>query len=87
VPYFSEKRSELLAALDAAGREPTGFDLVAQVGTGATPETRAAALDAAKASIGAGATHVILGMPAPLGPAGLDEVVRDCLLPLREATA
>jgi hypothetical protein len=52
-----------------------------------TPETRAAALDAAKASIGAGATHVILGMPAPLGPAGLDEVVRDCLLPLREATA
>lgn len=87
VPYFSEKRGELLAALEAEGRDAAGFDLVAQVGTGGTSQTRREALDAAKASIGAGATHVILGMPASLGPAGLDDIVRDCLIPLREAGA
>jgi alkanesulfonate monooxygenase SsuD/methylene tetrahydromethanopterin reductase-like flavin-dependent oxidoreductase (luciferase family) len=87
VPYFTEKRAELLAALEAEARDPAGFDLVAQVGTGGTRQTRREALDAAKASLDAGATHVILGMPAHLGPAGLDEVVRDCLVPLREAAA
>jgi alkanesulfonate monooxygenase SsuD/methylene tetrahydromethanopterin reductase-like flavin-dependent oxidoreductase (luciferase family) len=85
VPYFREKRGELLAALEAEGRDPAGFDLVAQVGTGTTAETRREALAAATASIEAGATHLVLGMPAPLGPAGLDDVVRDCLIPLREA--
>jgi alkanesulfonate monooxygenase SsuD/methylene tetrahydromethanopterin reductase-like flavin-dependent oxidoreductase (luciferase family) len=87
VPYFTEKRAELLAALEAAGRDPAGFDIVAQVGTGTAAETRREAVDAATASVRAGATHVVLGMPAPLGPAGLDEVVRDCLVPLREAVA
>jgi alkanesulfonate monooxygenase SsuD/methylene tetrahydromethanopterin reductase-like flavin-dependent oxidoreductase (luciferase family) len=87
VPYFREKRGELIAALDAAGRDPAAFDVVAQVGTGTTPATRRAALEAARASIAAGATHVVFGMPAALGPAGLDEVVRDCLVPVRDAAA
>jgi hypothetical protein len=30
---------------------------------------------------------VIFGMPAALGPAGFDDVVRDDLVPLREAVA
>ena len=87
VDYFSEKRDALLAALDAEGRDPASFDLVGQVGTGATAATRSEALDAARRLVRAGATHVILGMPAALGPAGLDEVVADCLRPLRDATA
>jgi alkanesulfonate monooxygenase SsuD/methylene tetrahydromethanopterin reductase-like flavin-dependent oxidoreductase (luciferase family) len=84
VPYFAEKRAEVLAALDAAGRDPSAFDLVGQVGTGTTGATRREATDACIGLAEAGATHVILGMPAALGPAGLDDVVRDCLVPLRE---
>jgi alkanesulfonate monooxygenase SsuD/methylene tetrahydromethanopterin reductase-like flavin-dependent oxidoreductase (luciferase family) len=87
VPYFTEKRSELVTALESEGRDPAGFDLVAQVATGPTAASRREAVDAALASARAGATHVILGMPAALGPAGLDDVVRDCLVPLREALA
>jgi alkanesulfonate monooxygenase SsuD/methylene tetrahydromethanopterin reductase-like flavin-dependent oxidoreductase (luciferase family) len=87
VPYLTEKRSELVAALEAEGRDPAGFDVVAQVGIGTTLASRREAVDAALASVRAGATHVILGMPAVLGPAGLDEAVRDCLVPLREALA
>jgi alkanesulfonate monooxygenase SsuD/methylene tetrahydromethanopterin reductase-like flavin-dependent oxidoreductase (luciferase family) len=84
VPYFTEKRGELLAALEAVGRDPAGFDLVGQVGTGATTATRREALEASIGLAAAGATHVVLGMPAALGPRGLDDVVRECLVPLRE---
>jgi alkanesulfonate monooxygenase SsuD/methylene tetrahydromethanopterin reductase-like flavin-dependent oxidoreductase (luciferase family) len=87
VPYFTEKRTELVAALEAEGRDPDAFDVVAQVGTGTTAASRREAVEAARASVAAGATHVVLGMPAQLGPAGLDEVVADCLVPLRGATA
>jgi alkanesulfonate monooxygenase SsuD/methylene tetrahydromethanopterin reductase-like flavin-dependent oxidoreductase (luciferase family) len=84
VPYFSEKREELLAALEVAGRDPSTFDLVGQVSTGTTAASRREALDAAQGLLAAGATHVVLGMPAELGPAGLDDVVADCLRPLRD---
>jgi alkanesulfonate monooxygenase SsuD/methylene tetrahydromethanopterin reductase-like flavin-dependent oxidoreductase (luciferase family) len=87
VPYFAEKRGALLAALENEGRDPATFDMVAQVGTGASAETRRAALEAARASVAAGATHVVFGMPAALGPGGLGEVVADCLVPLRETAA
>jgi alkanesulfonate monooxygenase SsuD/methylene tetrahydromethanopterin reductase-like flavin-dependent oxidoreductase (luciferase family) len=87
VPYFTERRAELLAALEAEGRDPAAFDIVAQVGTGTTAASRREALDAALASVRAGASHVIFGMPAALGPAGFDDVVRDDLVPLREAVA
>lgn len=82
--YFAAKRAELVAALEAEGRDPEAFDFVGQVGTGDGPASRREATAAAVAAVGAGATHVILGMPAALGPAGLDDVVRDCLVPLRD---
>ncbi len=85
VPYFSEKRGDILAALEAADRDPTEFDLVGQVGTGSTAASRREALDAARGLLAAGATHIVFGMPAALGPHGLDDVVRDCLVPLRDA--
>ena len=84
VPYFREKRDEILAALDAAGRDRADLDLVGQVGTGADAASRREALGFATELASAGATHVVFGMPAALGAAGLDEVVRDCLVPLRE---
>lgn len=82
--YFAEKRGELLAALEAEGRDPSGFDFVGQVGTGDSAASRRASVESAIAVAEAGATQVVLGMPAALGPAGLDDVVRECLAPLRD---
>lgn len=87
VPYFAGKRDELVAALEAEGRDPAGFDVVGQVSTGTTAATRREAVVASRGLIAAGASHIILGMPAALGPAGLDEIAQECLAPLRDATA
>jgi alkanesulfonate monooxygenase SsuD/methylene tetrahydromethanopterin reductase-like flavin-dependent oxidoreductase (luciferase family) len=84
VEYFAGKRDEILAALAAEHRDPSGFDFVGQVATGATAAGRREALLAGVELAKAGATHLILGMPAALGPDGLDRVASDCLAPLRE---
>ena len=84
VAYFAEKRGEILAAFAAEDRDPTGFDFVGQVATGPSAAIRRTALEDGSAMIAAGATHLVLGMPAGLGPGGLDEVARECLAPLRE---
>jgi alkanesulfonate monooxygenase SsuD/methylene tetrahydromethanopterin reductase-like flavin-dependent oxidoreductase (luciferase family) len=84
IAYFADKHAEVTAALEAEGRDPAAFDFVGQVGTGATARSRREAVDASVGLVEAGATHVILGMPASLGLAGLDEVARECLAPLRE---
>jgi alkanesulfonate monooxygenase SsuD/methylene tetrahydromethanopterin reductase-like flavin-dependent oxidoreductase (luciferase family) len=83
--YFSEKRDAILAALEAAGRDPTGFEIVAQVPTGTTSTDRAWALGQAHEAVDRGATSVILGMAPSLGAAGVDAVARDVALPFREA--
>jgi alkanesulfonate monooxygenase SsuD/methylene tetrahydromethanopterin reductase-like flavin-dependent oxidoreductase (luciferase family) len=85
--YLREKRDLLLAALEAEGRDPAALEIAGQVMTGRTAASRAEALAAACRLVDAGATHVVLGMPAALGPTGLDEVVAEVLVPLREATA
>jgi alkanesulfonate monooxygenase SsuD/methylene tetrahydromethanopterin reductase-like flavin-dependent oxidoreductase (luciferase family) len=85
IPYFSEKRDGILAAMTDAGRDPAGFAFAAQIPTGATSESRRAAVDGALAFARAGATHLILGMPARLGPEGLTAVAREVAEPLREA--
>ena len=87
VAYFSARRDEILRALEDAGRDPSGFELVGQVMTGADAATRATALGQARALVRAGATEIVLGMPAAMGPAGLDAIHRDLLLPLRESAA
>ncbi len=86
IAYLIAKRDALHAALEAEGRDPAGFDIVGQVVTGTTGASRRAAVEAATGMVAAGATHIILGMPPSLGPAGLDDVVADCLVPLRDAT-
>jgi len=87
VAYLVEKREAIFAALDAEGRDPAAFDVVGQVMTGANAASRREAVSAASRMIDAGATHVILGMPAALGPDGLRVVARECLAPLRELAA
>ena len=85
IAYFSEKRDGILAAMAEAGREPAGFAFAAQVQTGTTAESRRAALDGALAFARAGATHLVLGMPARLGPDGLTALAREVADPLRQA--
>lgn len=82
--YFSGRRDAILAAMDALGRDPAGFAIVAQVGTGRTRQDRAWALDQARDAIRRGATAVILGMPPDLGAAGVDAIAREMATPLRE---
>jgi alkanesulfonate monooxygenase SsuD/methylene tetrahydromethanopterin reductase-like flavin-dependent oxidoreductase (luciferase family) len=83
VDYFGEKRDALIAAMQAIGRDPAGFDVVGQVATGRNAASRAEALAAARGLIATGATHIVFGMPADLGPAGLDDVTRELVEPLR----
>jgi alkanesulfonate monooxygenase SsuD/methylene tetrahydromethanopterin reductase-like flavin-dependent oxidoreductase (luciferase family) len=83
--YFTEKRDAILAALDAIGRDPAGFALVAQVPTGRTAEDRRWALEQAREAVDRGATEVILGMPPALGAAGVDAIAADVARPLRDA--
>jgi len=87
VDYFRQKRDELLAAMEAIGRDPVGFDFVGQVTAGGTTASRSEALPVSRAFIAAGATHVILGVPAALGPVGLDALARDVAEPLRADAA
>jgi alkanesulfonate monooxygenase SsuD/methylene tetrahydromethanopterin reductase-like flavin-dependent oxidoreductase (luciferase family) len=85
--YFSEKRDAIFAALEAAGRDPSTFEISAQVPTGTTTEDRRWALDQALEAVERGATHVILGMPARLGASGVDDVAREIAAPFRESVA
>ncbi len=85
IPYFSEKRAGILATMADAGRDPAGFAFAAQVPTGTTSESRRAAIDGALAFARAGATHLVLGMPARLGADGLTAVAREVADPIREA--
>jgi alkanesulfonate monooxygenase SsuD/methylene tetrahydromethanopterin reductase-like flavin-dependent oxidoreductase (luciferase family) len=83
--YFSDRRAALLAALDAAGRDPATFRMAAQVQTGRTAKDRRAALETAIDAAHRGATDVVLGMPPALGARGVDDVAREVARPLREA--
>jgi alkanesulfonate monooxygenase SsuD/methylene tetrahydromethanopterin reductase-like flavin-dependent oxidoreductase (luciferase family) len=83
VAYFTEKRQALVEAMQAIGRKPADFDFVGQVAAGRTPESRAGALTAARGMIDAGATHVVIQLPADVGPAALEVVARELVEPLR----
>jgi alkanesulfonate monooxygenase SsuD/methylene tetrahydromethanopterin reductase-like flavin-dependent oxidoreductase (luciferase family) len=83
--YFSEKRDAILAALEAIGRDPSTFEICAQIPTGTTRKDRRWALGQAREAVERGATHVILGMQARLGAAGVDVVANELAIPLREA--
>lgn len=85
VGYFADRRDAILRALEAEGRDPATFQLVAQVHTGPDAASRAAALDQARRMVEAGATELVVGIPAGLGPAGLEAAHREVRGPLRDA--
>jgi alkanesulfonate monooxygenase SsuD/methylene tetrahydromethanopterin reductase-like flavin-dependent oxidoreductase (luciferase family) len=81
--YFTDRRDAILRALDAEGRDPAGFELVAQAHTGPSAADRSRVLAEARALVAAGATEMVVGIPAALGPQGLEDAHRDVLQPLR----
>ena len=81
--YLADRRAAVLRALEEAGRDPATFEIVGQVHTGPNAADRARALGEARAIVAAGATEVIVGVPAGRGPRGLADAHRDVLGPLR----
>jgi alkanesulfonate monooxygenase SsuD/methylene tetrahydromethanopterin reductase-like flavin-dependent oxidoreductase (luciferase family) len=84
VVYFADKRRRILDEMAAIDRDPAGFAFAAQIPTGTTDDSRSEAVDSALAFAAAGATHLILGMPARLGPEGLSAVATRVARPLRD---
>jgi alkanesulfonate monooxygenase SsuD/methylene tetrahydromethanopterin reductase-like flavin-dependent oxidoreductase (luciferase family) len=83
VAYFATKRDEIRRALETAGRDPDDFTFAAQVDCGASTDDRRRALEVARRFRAAGATHVMLGLPAAAaGPDGVDAMVREVAEPL-----
>ena len=82
VELFIESRTAILRALDAAGRDPKGFSFAAQLSCGTTPADRKVALTTSRRFIKAGATHVILGLPATIAPDGLRALADEVAEPL-----
>lgn len=87
VAYFIEKRDEIRRALEAAGRDPSGFTFAAQLNSGSDEAGRCDARANALEFLAAGADHIIIGVPGRLGPDGLAAMARDVAEPLREAAA
>jgi alkanesulfonate monooxygenase SsuD/methylene tetrahydromethanopterin reductase-like flavin-dependent oxidoreductase (luciferase family) len=83
--YLTERRTTILREMEAIGRDPTGFAFAAQIATGTDARSRAAARELALTFVRAGATHVILGLAASLGPDGLRAVAREVAEPIRDA--
>ncbi|MFN8632010.1 MAG: LLM class flavin-dependent oxidoreductase [Chloroflexota bacterium] len=82
VELFSEVRADILRALEAAGRDPEGFSFAAQLSCGTTPADRKTALATARRFVAAGATHVILGLPASIAPDGMTALADEVAGPL-----
>jgi 2-methylisocitrate lyase-like PEP mutase family enzyme len=75
----------MLPVLEAAGRGPDTFAFGGQVAAGTDAASRAEALRQARAFVGAGADHVVLGIPASAGPDVLRALAREVAEPLRGA--
>jgi len=73
--------------LDEAGRDPNDFTFAAQLDCGTSATTRRTALAAGRRFVKAGASHLILGVPAGAGPDGLRSMAREVAEPIRDALA
>ncbi|HET6650865.1 MAG TPA: LLM class flavin-dependent oxidoreductase [Candidatus Limnocylindria bacterium] len=85
VAHFAEQRDRLRAALEAAGRDPDGFSFAAQLSAVPTPQGLRSARAEGLAFLRAGATHVIVGLPASAAPDGLRRVATEVAEPLLAA--
>jgi alkanesulfonate monooxygenase SsuD/methylene tetrahydromethanopterin reductase-like flavin-dependent oxidoreductase (luciferase family) len=84
VAYFSEKRDEIRRAVEAAGRDPAEFTFAAQLACGETDAELKTAREVAEDLLRAGADHLILAVPAALGPNGLARMAAEVAAPLRD---
>jgi hypothetical protein len=84
VTYFAEKRDQIRTALEAAGRDPDAFTFAAQVRCGETIAELREALLTAQAFQRVGASHLILSVPARLGPRGVARAATEVAAPLRD---
>lgn len=82
---FAERRDVILRAMEEAGRDPAGFQFVAQVGAGSDATARVEARALALAYATAGATHVSVAVPSRLGPAALISAAREVAEPAAAA--
>jgi alkanesulfonate monooxygenase SsuD/methylene tetrahydromethanopterin reductase-like flavin-dependent oxidoreductase (luciferase family) len=85
VAYFARRRDAIRAALEEAGRDPDAFSFAAQLSCGSTPADRARARETSLELLRAGATHVILGLPASAAPEQLRDVATEVAEPLLAA--
>ena len=83
--YVAARRDELMRAMEAIGRDPTGFAVIGQVHVADGLDWGPTAVASARGLIRAGATHIVLGIPAATGPDFLRRVAREVAEPLREA--
>ncbi len=84
VAYFAGKRDELRRALEAAGRDPDAFAFAAQMTCAGDDGELREARRTATEFLRAGANHLILGVPARLGPNGLARMATEVAAPLRD---
>lgn len=85
VSYFSERRDEILRALEAEQRDPDSFALAAQVEVELDGAAMQSARETALGFLRAGAHHVTLGIPGRAGPDGIETMAREVAEPVREA--
>jgi alkanesulfonate monooxygenase SsuD/methylene tetrahydromethanopterin reductase-like flavin-dependent oxidoreductase (luciferase family) len=82
VAYLADRRDAMFRALDAAGRDPSGFTIAGQVSCGESAADRRAALGIARSMADVGAQHVILGFRPSLGPETLRAIADEIAEPL-----
>ena len=85
LPEFVERRGAIVRRMDETGRDGSEFAFAAQVSTGETTQDRRDALAAAHTYVDAGATDLVLGIPARLGPDAVRAVATEIVEPLRAA--
>jgi alkanesulfonate monooxygenase SsuD/methylene tetrahydromethanopterin reductase-like flavin-dependent oxidoreductase (luciferase family) len=84
VAYFSEKRDEIRRAIEVAGRNPDAFTFAAQMSVGSSDAELREARETAQAFLRAGANHLIIGVPGPLGPNAVARMAAEVAAPIRD---
>jgi alkanesulfonate monooxygenase SsuD/methylene tetrahydromethanopterin reductase-like flavin-dependent oxidoreductase (luciferase family) len=85
VGFFSEMRDRFRTAIEAAGRDPDAFTFAAQMSVGSTDAELREARRTAAALLRAGANHLIVGVPASLGPNGVARMASEVAAPIRDS--
>ncbi len=85
VPEFIERRAAIMRELEVVDRDPATFTFAAQFPGGTTRDEHRTAVAGALRFVDAGSSHLIIGMPAKLGPDHLRRIAREVAEPIREA--